>query len=127
MCGLMSTRGCCSPIRRELEDLSPAHIFSSAFTVQDTATARCFDGGALEFRRYDAAWSELLERHDFSVAAPPCGGLAVHVVLSDAAKAGILRFCTHGGNLAQSCAKAGQTAALTFLLSLRCALCRRCG
>lgn len=45
--------------------------------------------------------------------------LAVPFALSDAAKADYLAVLrTHGGNLAQSCAKAGETAALTFLLSL---------
>ena len=74
----------------------------------------------LNFRQYDAALSELLERHDFSVAARVAvRRLAVPFVLSDAAKAEYLAVLrTHGGNLAQSCAKAGETAALTFLLSL---------
>ena len=81
----------------ELEDLSPAHIFQ---------------------RRIHGAG--YLERHDFSVAARVAvRRLAVPFVLSDAAKAEYLTVLrAHGGNLAQSCAKAGETAALTFLLSL---------
>ncbi|MEI3557124.1 MAG: leucine-rich repeat protein [Eubacteriales bacterium] len=104
----------------ELEDLSPAHIFQRRIHGAGYSYRQCFDGGVLNFRQYDAALSELLERHDFSVAARVAvRRLAVPFVLSDAAKADYLTVLrTHGGNLAQSCAKAGETAALTFLLSL---------
>ena len=91
----------------ELEDLSPAHIFQRRIHGAGYSYRQCFDGGVLNFRQYDAALSELLERHDFSVAAR---------VAAKADYIAVLR--THGGNLAQSCAKAGETAALTFLLSL---------
>ena len=90
----------------ELEDLSPAHIFQRRIHGAGYSYRQCFDGGVLNFRQYDAALSELLERHDFSVAA-------------DGAKTEYLTVLrAYGGNLAQSCAKAGETAALTFLLSL---------
>ncbi len=104
----------------ELEDLSPAHIFQRRIHGAGYSYRQCFDGGVLNFRQYDAALSELLERHDFSVAARVAvRRLAVPFALSDAAKADYLAVLrTHGGNLAQSCAKAGETAALTFLLSL---------
>ena len=74
----------------------------------------------LNFRQYDAALSELLERHDFAVAARVAvRRLAVPFALSDGAKAEYLTVLRAlGGKLAQSCAKAGETAALTFLLSL---------
>ncbi len=104
----------------ELEDLSPAHIFQRCIHGAGYSYRQCFDGGVLNFRQYDAALSELLERHDFLVAARVAvRRLAVPFVLSDAAKAEYLTVLrTHGGNLAQSCAKAGETAALTFLRSL---------
>lgn len=104
----------------ELEDLSPAHIFQRRIHGAGYSYRQCFDSGVLNFRQYDAALSELLERHDFSVAARVAvRRLAVPFALSDAAKADYLAVLrTHGGNLAQSCAKAGETAALTFLLSL---------
>ena len=104
----------------ELEDLSPAHIFQRRIHGAGYSYRQCFDGGVLNFRQYDAALSELLERHDFSVAARVAvRRLAVPFVLSDAAKAEYLTVLrAHGGNLAQDCAKAGETAALTFLLSL---------
>lgn len=53
----------------ELEDLSPAHIFQRRIHGAGYSYRQCFDGGVLNFRQYDAALSELLERHDFSVAA----------------------------------------------------------
>lgn len=104
----------------ELEDLSPAHIFQRRIHGAGYSYRQCFDGGVLNFRQYDAALSELLERHDFSVAARVAvRRIAVPFALSDAAKAEYLTVLrAHGGNLAQSCAKAGETAALTFLLSL---------
>ncbi len=104
----------------ELEDLSPAHIFQRRIHGAGYSYRQCFDGGVLNFFQYDKALSELLERHDFAVAARVAvRRLAVPFALSDAAKAehlAVLR--THGGTLAQDCAKAGETAALTFLLSL---------
>ena len=115
----------CTPLlfpayTEELEDLSPAHIFQRRIHGAGYSYRQCFDGGVLNFRQYDAALSELLERHDFLVAARVAvRRLAVPFVLSDAAKAEYLTVLrAHGGNLAQSCAKAGETAALTFLLSL---------
>ena len=104
----------------ELEDLSPAHIFQRRIHGAGYSYRQCFDGGVLNFRQYDAALSELLERHDFAVAARVAvRRLAVPFALSDGAKAEYLTVLrAHGGNLAQSCAKAGETAALTFLLSL---------
>ena len=104
----------------ELEDLSPAHIFQRRIHGAGYSYRQCFDGGVLNFRQYDAALSELLERHDFSVAARAAvRRLAVPFALSDAAKADYLAVLrTHGGALAQSCAKQGESAALTFLLSL---------
>lgn len=113
----------------ELEDLSPAHIFQRRIHGAGYSYRQCFDGGVLNFRQYDAALSELLERHDFSVAARVAvRRLAVPFVLSDAAKAEYLTVLrAHGGNLAQSCAKAGETAALTFLLSLGVLSAARCG
>lgn len=104
----------------ELEDLSPAHIFQRRIHGAGYSYRQCFDGGVLNFRQYDAALSELLERHDFSVAARVAvRRLAVAFALSDAAKADYLAVLrTHGGALAQSCAKQGESAALTFLLSL---------
>ena len=104
----------------ELEDLSPAHIFQRRIHGAGYSYRQCFDGSVLNFRQYDAALNELLERHDFSVAARVAvRRLAVPFALSDGAKAEYLTVLrAHGGNLAQSCAKAGETAALTFLLSL---------
>ena len=104
----------CTPLlfpayTEELEDLSPAHIFQRRIHGAGYSYRQCFDGGVLNFRQYDAALSELLERHDFSVAARVAvRRLAVPFVLSDAAKAEYLTVLrAHGGNLAQSCAKAG--------------------
>ena len=104
----------------ELEDLSPAHIFQRRIHGAGYSYRQCFDGGVLHFRQYDAALTELLERHDFSVAARAAvRRLAVPFALSDTAKADYLAVLrTHGGTLAQRCAKRGETAALTFLLSL---------
>ena len=68
----------------ELEDLSPAHIFQRRIHGAGYSYRQCFDGGVLNFRQYDAALSELLERHDFSVAARVAvRRLAVPFVLSD--------------------------------------------
>ncbi len=49
----------------ELEDLSPAHIFQRRIHGAGYSYRQCFDSGVLNFRQYDAALSELLERHDF--------------------------------------------------------------
>ena len=104
----------------ELEDLSPAHIFQRRIHGAGYSYRQCFDGGMLDFRQYDAALTELLERHDFSVAARVAARrLALPYALSDAAEAAYRAVLqAHGGALAQSCARTGDAAALTFLLSL---------
>ena len=70
--------------------------------------------------QYDRALSGLLERHDFLVAARvTIRRLATPFGLSDAARATCLDCLrAHGGTLARRCAAAGESAALTFLLSL---------
>lgn len=104
----------------ELEDLSPAHIFQRRIHGAGYSYRQCFDGSVLNFRQYDAALDELLERHDFAVAARVAvRRLAAPFALGDGARESYLAVLrTHGGALAQSCAAAGESAALTFLLSL---------
>ena len=94
----------------ELEDLSPAHIFQRRIHGAGYSYRQCFDGGVLNFRQYDAALSELLERHDFSVAARVAVRRLGHTVCDlGCRKSGLSRGFAHahGGNLAQSCAKTG--------------------
>lgn len=94
----MSTRGCWFPeYVEELEDLSPAHIFQRRIHGAGYSYRQCFDGGVLNFRQYDAALSELLERHDFSVAARVAVRRDWPYRLRSRMpqKRSILRFCAH--------------------------------
>lgn len=104
----------------ELEDLSPAHIFQRRIHGAGYGYRQCFDAGALSFRQYDLALTGLLERHDFSVAARVAARrLAVPYALSDAARDAYLDCLrAHGGALLRACAAAGESAAISFLLSL---------
>ena len=74
----------------------------------------------LSFRQYDLALTGLLERHDFAVAARVAARrLAVPYALSDAARDVYLDCLrAHGGALLRACAAAGESAAISFLLSL---------
>ena len=104
----------------ELEDLSPAHIFQRRIHGAGYGYRQCFDAGVLSFRQYDLALSELLERHDFAVAARVAARrLAVSYALSDTARDAYLDCLrAHGGALLRNCAAAGESAAISFLLSL---------
>lgn len=104
----------------ELEDLSPAHIFQRRIHGAGYGYRQCFDAGILSFRQYDLALSELLERHDFAVAARVAARrLAVPYALSDTARDAYLDCLrAHGGALLRACAAAGESAAISFLLSL---------
>ena len=104
----------------ELEDLSPAHIFQRRIHGAGYGYRQCFDAGVLSFRQYDLALTGLLERHDFAVAARVAARrLAVPYVLSDTARDAYLDCLrAHGGALLRECAAAGESAAISFLLSL---------
>ena len=104
----------------ELEDLSPAHIFQRRIHGAGYGYRQCFDAGILSFRQYDLALSELLERHDFAVATRVAARrLAVPYALSDTARDVYLDCLrAHGGALLHACAAAGESAAISFLLSL---------
>lgn len=104
----------------ELEDLSPAHIFQRRIHGAGYGYRQCFDAGVLSFRQYDLALTGLLERHDFAVAARVAARrLAVPYALSDAAREAYLDCLrAHGGALLRTCAAAGESAAISFLLSL---------
>lgn len=104
----------------ELEDLSPAHIFQRRIHGAGYGYRQCFDAGVLSFRQYDLALTGLLERHDFAVAARVAARrLAVPYALSDAARDAYLDCLrAHGGVLLRECAAAGESAAISFLLSL---------
>lgn len=104
----------------ELEDLSPAHIFQRRIHGAGYGYRQCFDAGVLSFRQYDLALTGLLERHDFAVAARVAARrLAVPYALSDAAREAYLDCLrAHGGVLLRECAAAGESAAISFLLSL---------
>lgn len=104
----------------ELEDLSPAHIFQRRIHGAGYGYRQCFDAGILSFRQYDLALTGLLERHDFAVAARVAARrLAVPYALSDAAREAYLNCLrAHGGALLRACAAAGESAAISFLLSL---------
>ena len=104
----------------ELEDLSPAHIFQRRIHGAGYGYRQCFDAGVLSFRQYDLALTGLLERHDFAVAARVAARrLAVPYALSDAARDAYLDCLrAHGGALLRACATAGESAAISFLLSL---------
>ena len=104
----------------ELEDLSPAHIFQRRIHGAGYGYRQCFDASVLSFRQYDLALTGLLERHDFSVAARVAARrLAVPYALSDAARDAYLDCLrAHGGALLRACAAAGESAAISFLLSL---------
>lgn len=104
----------------ELEDLSPAHIFQRRIHGAGYGYRQCFDAGVLSFRQYDLALTGLLERHDFAVAARVAARrLAVPYALSDTAREAYLDCLrAHGGALLRACAAAGESAAISFLLSL---------
>ncbi len=104
----------------ELEDLSPAHIFQRRIHGAGYGYRQCFDAGVLSFRQYDLALTGLLERHDFAVAARVAARrLAVPYALSDTARDAYLDCLrAHGGALLRGCAAAGESAAISFLLSL---------
>ena len=104
----------------ELEDLSPAHIFQRRIHGAGYGYRQCFDAGVLSFRQYDLALTGLLERHDFAVAARVAARrLAVPYALSDAARDAYLDCLrAHGGALLRACATSGESAAISFLLSL---------
>ena len=104
----------------ELEDLSPAHIFQRRIRGAGYGYRQCFDAGILSFRQYDLALTSLLERHDFAVAARVAARrLAVPYALSDTARDAYLDCLrAHGGALLRACAAAGESAAISFLLSL---------
>lgn len=104
----------------ELEDLSPAHIFQRRIHGAGYGYRQCFDAGVLNFRQYDLALTGLLERHDFAVAARVAARrLAVPYALSDTARDAYLDCLrAHGGALLRECATAGESAAISFLLSL---------
>ena len=104
----------------ELEDLSPAHIFQRRIHGAGYGYRQCFDAGMLSFRQYDLTLTGLLERHDFAVAARVAARrLAVPYALSDAARDAYLDCLrAHGGALLRACAAAGESAAISFLLSL---------
>lgn len=104
----------------ELEDLSPAHIFQRRIHGAGYGYRQCFDAGVLSFRQYDLALTGLLERHDFAVAARVAARrLAVSYALSDTARETYLACLReHGGALLRACAAAGESAAISFLLSL---------
>ena len=104
----------------ELETLAPAHIFQRRIHGAGYGYRQCFESGVLHFRGYDLALESLLDRHDFSVAARVAvRRLAAPYQLADAARAAYLDCLrAHGGALARDCAAAGESAALSFLLSL---------
>lgn len=104
----------------ELEDLSPAHIFQRRIHGAGYSYRQCFEAGVLSFRQYDLALTGLLERHDFAVAARVAARrLAVPFALSDAARDTYLDCLrAHGGALLRACAAVGESAAISFLLSL---------
>lgn len=104
----------------ELEDLSPAHIFQRRIHGAGYGYRQCFDAGVLSFRQYDLALAGLLERHDFAVASQVAARrLAVPYALSDTARDAYLDCLrAHGGALLCHCAATGESAAVSFLLSL---------
>ena len=104
----------------ELEALTPAHIFQRRIHGAGYGYRECFNGDTLSLHQYDRAFVTLLDRHDFAVAARVAvRRLSAPYELADAARADYLACLrSHGGALARRCAKAGESAALTFLLSL---------
>ncbi len=129
MCGLMSTRGLLFPeYVEELEDLSPAHIFQRRIHGAGYSYRQCFDGGALNFRQYDAALSELLERHDFSVAARGRAAACRTVCALGCRKSGVSYGFTHPRRQSSAVLRQGRRDRCIDLPAVaRCALCRRCG
>ncbi len=112
----------------ELEDLSPAHIFQRRIHGAGYSYRQCFDGGVLNFRQYDAALRELLERHDFLVAARVAvRRLAVPFVLSDAAKAEYLTVLRTRRQSGAVLRQGRRDRCLDLPAVARCALCRRYG
>ena len=80
----------------ELEDLSPAHIFQRRIHGAGYSYRQCFDSGVLEFRQYDAALSELLERHDFFGRGTRSRAAACRTVCAlGCRKSGLSRGFTH--------------------------------
>ncbi|MDO4271112.1 MAG: leucine-rich repeat protein [Eubacteriales bacterium] len=104
----------------ELEDLSPAHIFQRRIHGAGYGYRECFRDGVLQFAEYDRALSSLLERHDFAVAARAAvRRLAVPHALNEGARTAYLAVLrAHGGALARDLAARGESAGLSFLLSL---------
>ena len=104
----------------ELEDLFPAHIFQRRIHGAGSGYRPCWDAGVLSFRQYDLALTGLLERHDFAVAARVAARrLSVPYALSDTARDAYLDCLrAHGGALLRACATSGESAAISFLLSL---------
>ena len=104
----------------ELEDLSPAHIFQRRIHGAGYAYRQCFSDSVLQFPQYDRALPELLERHDFAIAARLAARrLARPYALGDAARDAYLACLrAHSGPLACRLAETGDGSALAFLLSL---------
>lgn len=120
VCGGRETRLLFPAYDEVLEDLSPAHIFQRRIHGAGYAYRQCFERGALLPGQYDRALTELTERHDFDAAARVAvRRLATPFALTDAARAAYLDCLrAHGEGLACALAARGDSAGLTFLLSL---------
>ena len=103
-----------------LEPVTPAHIFQRRIHGAGYGYRECFEGGVFRPNQYDRALSSLLARHDFADAARVAvRRLAAPFGLTDPARSAYLDCLrAHGGALARDCAAAGESAALTFVLSL---------
>ena len=103
-----------------LEPVTPAHIFQRRIHGAGYGYRECFEAGVFRPHEYDRALESLIARHDFIDAARIAARrLAAPFGLSDGARDAYLDCLrTHGGELARACAAAGESAALTFLLSL---------
>ena len=111
----------------ELEDLSPAHIFQRRIHGAGYSYRQCFDGGVLNFRQYDAALSELLERHDFSVAAR-VAVRRIAVCALGCRKSGVSYGFARTRRQSGAVLRQGRRDRCIDLPAVaRCALCRRCG
>ena len=103
-----------------LEPVTPAHIFQRRIHGAGYGYRECFEAGVFRPHEYDRALESLIARHDFIDAARIAARrLAAPFGLSDGTREAYLDCLrAHGGELARACAAAGESAALTFLLSL---------
>nr|WP_295945313.1 hypothetical protein [uncultured Agathobaculum sp.] len=103
-----------------LEPVTPAHIFQRRIHGAGYGYRECFEAGVFQPHQYDRALAGLLARHDFIDAARiAVRRLAAPFGLSDTARSACLDCLrAYGGGLARACAAEGESAALSFLLSL---------